>query len=224
MVNAFLDRYAGHIVETSKQYGLNTIYQWGVLTGDSMFRTSQQLKYSGLEVADHYGFDTFTGMPEEKEESVDQDSWLPGGLNASNMLGAGNVDECMNLIHSKLSSLNLTTKFHLIPGLAEDTMNDTLKQKYNLSPALLIDADFDIYSPTKFGLEYFIENKLITKGTIIYYDDWGGVLGWEEMAKGEARAHKEICDKYDIIFKYLDQEGNAFPHVHRLYQVESINY
>jgi len=223
MQPGFYSQFGYDMVETYHDKDLKTIYQWGVCTGRSMIETTKYFQYTGINIDKHFGFDTFTGMPEETAESVDQESWKKGGLNASEFLGASSVDDCINKIHTQLTNICPSTQFHLIPGLAEETINDENNKKYGFSHALIIDADFDIYSPTKFALDYFIKNKIIVEGTFIYYDDWGGVLGWEDMKKGEARAHKEICDQYNIEFRLLGQIGETFPHVQRLYQVTKVN-
>lgn len=223
MQPGFYSQFGYDISEAYHDKGLKTIYQWGVCTGRSMIETTRYFKHSDIKIDKHFGFDTFTGMPDETAEQVDQESWLKGGLNASEFLGVSSVDECIKTIYDQLVNIDSTTQFHLIPGLAEETINDENNKKYGFTPALIIDADFDIYSPTKFALDYFIKNGIIVEGTIIYYDDWGGVKGWENMEKGEARAHKEICDAYNIEFNFLGQIGNSFPHVQRLYQVTKVN-
>ncbi len=223
MQPGFYSKFGYDMLETHEKLGLNTVYQWGVCTGRSMLETTRYMKQAGIRMDKHFGFDTFEGMPEETAEEVDQESWRKGGLNASEFLGVSTVEECVAKIYTELVAVDSKPQYYLIPGLAEETINDENNKKYGFTPALIIDADFDIYSPTKFALDYFIKNKIIVEGTFIYYDDWGGVKGWEEMKKGEARAHKEICDEYSIEFNFLGQIGNSFPHVQRLYQVTKVN-
>lgn len=223
MQPGFFNQFGYDMSLTYETKKLKTIYQWGVCTGRSMLETVRHFKYSDVRIDKYFGFDTFTGMPEEKAEQVDQESWLPGGLNAIEFLGVSNVEECTSRIYNELIEVDPKIQIHLLPGLAEETICDENNIKYGFSPALIIDADFDIYSPTKFALNYFIKNRIIVEGTFIYYDDWGGVHGWEDMEKGEARAHKEICEEYNIEFELLGQIGSAFPHVQRLYQVTKVN-
>ena len=75
-------------------------------------------------------------------------------------------------------------------------------------PALYVDFDLDIYSPTKFAKHIRMENNLIVPGTIIGYDDWGGTPGFEEMKDGESRAHREIIEEYGIGMQKLYQHWN----------------
>jgi len=223
MTHEFYSQNQDIILDTYHNKNLKTIYQWGVFNGDSMVRTTDYFNSLNITIDKHFGFDTFSGMPEETNEEVDQESWKKGGIDAREYFGISTVEECVDAVYNRLNPIKRSTQIHLIPGLAEETTNDENKNKYGFDPALIIDADFDIYSPTKFCLDYYIKNKIIVEGTFIYYDDWGGVLGWEDMLKGEPRAHKEICKKYDIEFKFLGQQGHAYPHIHRIYQVTKIN-
>lgn len=210
------------ILDSYNNKNLKTIYQWGVYNGDSMVHTLEFLKAIGIHPNKYFGFDTFSGMPEEKAEVVDQESWKPGGINAQKFFNVSTTEECLNAVNNRLLQYQNNTQINLIPGLAEETNCDDNNKKYGFEPALLIDADFDIYSPTKHCLDYYIKNKIIVEGTLIYYDDWGGVLGWRDMLKGEARAHREISTEYDIEFEFLGQIGDEYPHVQRFYQVKKI--
>lgn len=54
-----------------------------------------------------------------------------------------------------------------------------------------------------------------TRGTYIGYDDWGDTNLWIE---GESRAHKEICEKYDISLEQGFSWGRA-PCIRKLFRV-----
>ena len=62
----------------------------------------------------------------------------------------------------------------------------------------IIHIDSDIYTSTYEALDFCFKHDLVTKGTIIVYDDWGAYheksVGEFEVAEG--RAHIEIMEKY----------------------------
>ena len=64
-------------------------------------------------------------------------------------------------------------------------------------PALLVDIDSDLYVSAKQALTWLFRHKIARKGTLIRYDDWNkGDPSW-----GEARAHKEISEEFDVTFR-----------------------
>ena len=69
-----------------------------------------------------------------------------------------------------------------------------------MRPAAYIDMDCDLYFSARDVLTWMLDNKLIVKGTIIYFDDWGSR---KEYAGGESRAWKDACEKYGIEYKIL---------------------
>jgi hypothetical protein len=218
----FYKKHFDLILKTSQNKNLNTIYQWGVFNGDSMKETIEYFNEKNLFIQKYFGFDTFAGMPDENAEEVDQESWKKGGINAQKFFNVNSAEECLKCVYDKLIPCCKNTELNLFMGLAENTNNLDNYVKYKFEPALIIDADFDIYTPTKYCLDFYIKNKIIVEGTFIYYDDWGGIRDWENMSKGEPRAHKEICSEYNIEFDFLGQIGYSYPHIHRFYQVKKI--
>ena len=85
--------------------------------------------------------------------------------------------------------------------------------------------DVDIYISAYQCLDWMLANKLIIESTIVRYDDWpdpnsSDVNSHNYAAEyGEARAHREITKKYQIIWKHLRGYGRTSKYT---YQVKSI--
>jgi hypothetical protein len=199
------------------------VYQFGVFNGDSMAEISNIMKNNNIAINNFNGYDVFSGMPKETEEPIFQDSWNPDkepdAFNVVKKFCLNNTEQVVEVIENSLYNFNNNYKYKIFNGLVEDTLPQS---KSVIKPAFYVDIDLDIYSPSKFVLDYMLENKLITEGTLIGYDDWGGTPNFENYEFGESRAHKEVCDKYNLTVKKIAQVGNTFPNVHNIWIVEKI--
>jgi hypothetical protein len=205
------------------------IYQFGVFGGDSMREIKYIFKRNNIHINKFYGFDVFTGMPKETNEPIFQNSWNPDiepdAFNVLKKLNVSTINECVKNIKKTLIDLNIqfetNTEHEIYAGLVQETIHIANKDN-KLQPALYIDFDMDIYSPTKYVFEYMLKNKLILEGTLIGYDDWGGTPNFTTFGDGESRAHKEIIEQYGIQLFLCSQIGNEFPNVHNIWRVEKL--
>jgi len=202
------------------------VYQYGVFNGGSMKEIANILSKHKKDVSTFRGFDVFTGMPKETAEPIWQESWnpdiLPDEFNVVKYWGLKTPEECAERVQTQVQDIYTSkqkeTNVSVVAGLVEET----LPVQENLKPALYVDFDLDIYSPTKFAFNYMMENNLIVPGTIIGYDDWGGTPGFEEMKDGESRAHREIIEEYGIGMQKLYQHGSTYPHVQTVWIVTEV--
>ncbi len=197
-----------------------SVYQFGVFNGDSMQKLLEIFRDAGRHLEGMYGFDSFIGFPKTDENY--QDTWVEGGLNAVEHLGAKSVDDCLMKILDRLNPHvpNTASIISLTPGFFCDTLTDEETLGFKLGPAALIDIDVDLYSSAKEVLDFVVKNGILRQGTLLWYDDWGGSPRWKEDADGESLAHKEMCETWHIECEMLHQVGNDFPHVQRLYVVK----
>jgi hypothetical protein len=200
------------------------IYQFGVFNGDSMREIVNIASNINLDFNTFNGYDVFSGMPKETNEPIFQDSWDPekdpDAFNIVKKFGLNDSKQVSSFIENSLYTFNNQYKYKIYDGLVEET----LPKCNDLKTAFYIDIDLDIYSPSKFVLDYMFKNNLITVGTLIGYDDWGGTPNFENYEHGESRAHKEICEKFNIKANKLFQIGNEFPHVHNVWVIEKIDF
>jgi len=183
-----------------KRYG--DVYQFGVFSGDSMRLIAQELCNIDVRVKNFFGFDVFTGMPPEKGEELMNDDWVEGSFNILKHgkkfgIESTNIDDIVKEIERGVEEVFFQNNkpcpnVKIFPGLVEETLTAEALSKYDIMPAMYVDVDFDLYSPSKYGLEFLLKHDIIRRNTVVGYDDWGGKPGYNTFATGESRAHKEV--------------------------------
>lgn len=201
------------------------MYQFGVLDGDSMKELSRMFCSLQFPINSFYGFDVFTGMPKENAEPIFQEAWdpdiMPDAFNAVKRLQLDSPEQVAFHIEDQVQRIyqnnNFSTKVSVVPGLVEETMATI--SGYN--KAFYVDFDLDIYSPTKYAFDFLAKNGLITKGTFVGYDDWGGTPH-KNFEHGESRAHKEVSDEYGIKMTKIYEGGQGDPHLQTVWIVDEV--
>ena len=148
------------------------ILEFGVFSGTTINHIAQ------LTQERVYGFDAFTGLPEE---------WRPGFAK-----GAFNVS-AIPAVRSNVE---------LVVGLFENTLGP-FKDRNRGMTASLIHIDCDIYNST---VTVFRElSEMIVKGTIIVFDEYFNYPGWRQH---EYRAFQEYVTKHNKTYEYVSLVAN----------------
>jgi hypothetical protein len=159
------------------------LFEFGVYRGTSMMMWHDIYSRHNLN-HQFVGFDSFRGLP---KETVDKNSfWYEGEFNAN-----GVINPALN-----------TQGIRLVVGFYDTTLNDDTAKSFNGVKVGLVHIDCDTYSSTKTVWEWLLKHDLLAPNAVIIYDDWGA---WrqakcDEYDIGEAKAHKEIEEKYGIKF------------------------
>lgn len=181
-------------IEENKEFLKDKIFiEFGVYQGHSILQYYSYYLQNDIE-PDFYGFDSFEGLPEEKLDP--HSPWHTGQFNLDGQINP-------ELLNKK--------GINIIKGWFGETLNDEFLNKIQNKKIGLIHIDCDIYSSTLEVLEFLVKNKLLSDGTLLVYDDWGA---WKQVELdekdeyniAEGRAHKEICDKYDLKFERVGTE------------------
>ena len=210
-----------YIIPYLKPNSLTDVYEFGVCTGASMCDIHRAFTTANRPYRKFFGLDSFEGLPEETAEPIYQDCWRKGCFDARKHFSVDSVDKCVSKVYNILEEGGLTNPV-LIPGFYEDVLTDDIVEQYDMGPAIYIDIDVDIYSSAITVLDFMFRNKLIRRGTLIGYDDWGGTPDWRTFGNGESRAHAEACQKYGAECQHIAQMGNSSPHVHIIWKVINI--
>ena len=183
------------------------IYQFGVYLGDSMALLSERMPQRKVPFRRMWGFDSFAGLPSE-EASVPSSSvyfkrrhsgdYQAGHYNAADALGIYSV----NQLKARLSAKVNDSRVRWVTGFFNASLTPQLARK--MAPALLVDADADLYSSTVQSLGWMCAHRLLVRGTVIYYDDWaaGG-------PHGQQRAHAEIASAFNVSFEQVPVTATA---------------
>ena len=223
ILSQFLNRH-------KKSDELTDIYQFGVFSGMSICEIIYIFSKNKFEFRKIFGFDSFCGLPEEKNEEI-QNGWVKGSFSSVDYFKKDktiSIEEAITAL-KKFIENHSNKKYHknieFIDGFFADTFlkiekSPSLLKKF--SPACYVDIDVDIYSSAKEVLKFMLKNKLIRRNTLIGYDDWGATTGYENYESGESRAHKEIIEEYNMDCELIASYGNFKKDASRIYLVKDV--
>jgi hypothetical protein len=174
------------------------IYQFGVYSGISILNILE--KYQKFNIKTNvWGFDSFCGLPEEKNEKLFYDVWKIGEFSSCDYLDVKTPIEAANSIKSLIKERFPEYPIEMIIGFFSESLKTCPVDR--MKPASWVDIDVDIYTSTIEAMTFMMDNNLIIPGTLLYYDDYKGT------EFGEGRAHKEICNKYGLKVELLIGTG-----------------
>lgn len=178
------------IVSNNKDFLQNKLFlEFGVHKGESLLEFYKLYKNYGVN-RDFFGFDSFVGLPEEKNDL--NSPWKTGKFSCN-----GNINP--DLLNK--SGVNI------IDGWFNQTLNDSLLEKFNNKKIGILHMDCDIYTSTIEVWEFVLKHDLLCDGSIIIYDDWGSYLmnNKNEYENGQSKAHRDIQEKYNINTRLIDK-------------------
>ena len=157
------------------------ILQFGVYTGGGLRAWVDAMPLLSFNFTGTlWGFDSFVGMPREDEALLlrhhkRDKAWLPGGLNASALLGTADWRTVQQTIIGNVGYAD--TK--LVRGFFDHSLagGKARARELGIRPAFLIDIDCDLTSSTRTALTFALEAGLLRPrapgrpGTFVYYDD-----------------------------------------------------
>jgi len=158
--------------EVYKHY-LNRLEQQ--LLSDELWRREMVEEYSKY-AHNFYGFDTFEGMPDNKEDPE--------------LFKKGTFVDSLENVKNKLNNKGL--RYCLYKGLFEDLKDETIDK---LEPVAIINIDCDIYQSAASAFNK-VKSK-IQQGTILMMDDYNCFSASDK--KGERRALREFLVKNNHI-------------------------
>ena len=188
---------------------LGDIYIFGIWSGVSTKLISDYLDMKNKSYKKMWGFDSFTGLPKEKEGFDRYVGHNPGSY-SSISLYSDSIDNTIEIIKNGINNPRL----ELIPGYYKDILNKKLTCDKDFNVASFVDVDVDLYDSTVDVLKFLFKNKLTVPGTIFYFDDWGAV---EEYTSGESLAWKELTECYNIQYKEIFSIGNM-PYIQKVFK------
>lgn len=189
------------------------LYEFGVYTGKGIGEKSQFIKKMlGPHASPRHvwGFDSFEGVPRSKDNPSD------GLFDVRKINNFTSWSDMELAILKNVEFSNAT----LIKGFYNETLNQQLVEKHGMKPAWYVNIDCDIYSSTLQALDWMFANQLMRPGTFVYYDD---VLG-NTKDTGERKAHSDISDRYNVVWKQLLRHNKFFDDEIVTYFYEVVSY
>jgi hypothetical protein len=170
------------------------IFEFGVYTGRYMRAIALALGGSNVSYRRFWGFDSFEGLPEEhpatEQSELARREWRPGSFSVAEALG----DHSFASVQRRLKSYIGEPRVRFVKGFFNASLTPQLARRAR--PALFVDVDCDLYVSAAQALTWLLDNGLVTRGTLIRYDDLAaGGRG------GEQRAHDEAVRKYGLVMQ-----------------------
>lgn len=161
---------------------LGDYMEFGVAFGSSMACMHEALVETGNRDMRLFGFDSFEGLPPEADEEHEH-GWFSGQIQSS-------LEFAKKLLTRRGVDWKRT---HLIKGWFKDTLNDDLRDGYEIQRVSIIMIDSDLYSSAVEVLAFC--EPLMGRHTIILFDEWnaGGIA---ERNAGEKRAFDEFMARH----------------------------
>ncbi len=176
-------------------------FEFGCYVGKTMisaYHTSRQY----LPDINFYGFDSFCGLPSEKNMDIN-DSFKPF---KEGQFSCSEAQFKNNLKKSKVDISRINT----ISGWYKDTLTKETRKKINTKKVAIVYVDCDLYESTVLVLNFIL--PYLQDGTLILFDDWFTYRG--NPKRGEQKAFKEwlISNKNLSASQYhtFAWSGNSF--------------
>lgn len=178
------------------------MYEFGVCTGNSIKVILEESHRYNKLFQKVYGFDSFEGLPKEKDDVWCNPDWQPGVFNVVKEFGLNTQEEAMEKLFEKWKPYH--HHVHLLKGWFKDVLNDGLYTKIENNKATFLHIDTDLYISAYEALDWMFGKNMVEVGCVVRYDDWYSTPLW---TAGESRAHIEIQQKYNLNFLPY---GNVF--------------
>lgn len=125
----------------------------------------------------YFAFDSFEGLPKEKNEDSKHSRFHEGRFKSSKDFF---INAC------KLNNVDISKVF-ICEGFYENSLKQEFLNKHDLSKAAIVMIDCDLLSSTKLVLNFI--TPILQNGTIIIFDDWFTYKGMKN--KGQQKAVTE---------------------------------
>lgn len=180
------------------------VYQFGVSRGWSLGRLIDvfDLHSAGEPTPRVWGFDTFTGMPEETPGEPTISIWSKGHFSP------GGPDANASIARA------VGGRVGWIIGDYEQTLVPTLRAERGMEPARYVDIDCDLYRSSHRALNWMFASGLVGVGTVIGYDDFWDLScskrgpnsqknasNCHPFQSGEGKAHAEVAERFGVTFR-----------------------
>ena len=179
------------------------VYQFGVARGWSLGRIIDifDVHSEGEPTTQVWGFDTFTGMPEETPGHPTIAIWSKGHFSPGGP--AANVS----------LARALGGRVEWVIGDYDQTLVPALREERGMEKARYVDIDCDLYRSAHRALHWLFASGLVGTGTVIGYDDFWDLSCSKRGANnasarhpfdsGEGKAHVEVAKRFGVSFRCI---------------------
>ena len=190
------------------------VYQFGVYTGGTMAGQVIYFRLLGIKFGNHWGFDSFVGLPPEAAGvKIMTKNWLPGAYSAADALRTWSWPRLAAGLHKRINRSKAEGRVELVRGFYNETLTPSLAKERGMQPAMYVDVDADLYLSAMQCMQWLFCSGLVRAGamtgTVFRHDDWGGPTNAAELV-GENRAHREITVQHKVTWSFAGLLSNWF--------------
>lgn len=195
------------------------IYEFGVYTGGHMKELAREIKGFGHM----WGFDSFTGVPEESTDATGKRHWVvnrkwsTGGFSASDRLGEWNMTRLFAYLRKRINYPKIT----FVQGYYNVSLTPELRRQHPFRPALLADLDCDLHVSTVQAMRWLLQEKILVPGSLVRYDDWPRIHDPSGKPWGQRLAHIEVTKEFGVVWKLIVRSSSRSAPVYEIVQVGS---
>lgn len=187
------------------------VYQFGVARGWSLGRIIDVLDIRfGGKAGAVWGFDTFTGMPEETPGQPTIAIWSKGHFSPGGPAANASL------------ARQLGGRVQWVIGDYENSLTASLAQERGMRRARYVDIDCDLYRSAHLAIHWVFASKLVAPGTVVGYDDFWDLpcsmqradqVSWSRhpLQSGEGKAHVDVSRGYGVSFRCICGPCQAMP-------------
>ena len=177
------------------------VYQFGVARGRSLGHIIDifDVNAHGEPDTQVWGFDTFTGMPEETAGEPTIAIWSKGHFSPGGPQANASIARAVG------------GRVGWVIGDYEQTLVPTLRAERGMKKARYVDIDCDLYRSSRSALHWVFASGLVGVGTVIGYDDFwdlscskrgpSNASERHPLASGEGKAHAEVTKRFGVYFR-----------------------
>lgn len=154
--------------------------EFGVFNGNSIGSMEIAKEVTNTKNTRLFGFDAFEGLPEESENE-DGGVWKKGFYSCS-------FEQMQKCLRGRGVNPDQIT---WVKGWYSETLNEDLKNKYQIKKVGIVFIDCDTYSSSKTVLDFIC--PLITEPVILCFDDWK-LNDLDIKGMGEYQAFNEFLE------------------------------
>ena len=192
--------YSNHdfLLDELKDCAGTDIIEFGTYSGSSIVELARQVKTHNIPVRKIFTVDSFQGLPAEKDKIPVHNDWTEGSFNAQKYFCVNAPEECICILREKFFRES-PLPIEIIRAKFSE-LNKFVINLFDIRKFCYINVDCDLYTSTVDALSWIFDNNLLATNALVRYDDYHSLPNG-----GEALAHKEICEEYELGFEYLDR-------------------
>jgi len=177
-----------------------SLMEFGVLNGSCMRRILKGAADNNYWFDHVYGFDSWSGLPKEKEGEWENPDWKAGAFSLKQDIDVKTDEECITYVTNRIYEFlsdDTIPPLTFYSGFFTESLTRERGEKLTGKVSYL-HVDVDLYISTAQCLDWVFTHKVLLPGCVVRYDDW-----LYNVFAGNNKAFYEMTNKYEIVWQPL---------------------